>query len=196
MSSTNNIQADHILDCKGLACPMPIVKARKAMNELVPGKIMEIQATDKGSLVDFQSWAKNTGHQYLGTLQEGDVMRHYLQKANLAEVKKEQVFSSTISHEELQAKYSGKENFILLDVREPAEFTLKHIPGSKHIPLGELENRLSELNLEEEIAVICQAGARSEMACQLLVAKGAKKVKSVLSGISEWAGETKGSESI
>ncbi|MCP3810708.1 sulfurtransferase TusA family protein [Paenibacillus sp. Lou8.1] len=196
MSSTNNIQADHFLDCKGLACPMPIVRTKKAMNELVPGKIMEVQATDKGSLADFQSWAKNTGHQYLGTLQEGDVMRHYLRKANPAEVKKEQIFSSTISHEELQAKCSGKENFILLDVREPAEFALKHIPGSKHIPLGELENRLSELNLEEEIAVICQAGARSEMACQLLVSKGANKVKSVLSGISEWAGETKGSESI
>lgn len=102
-------------------------------------------------------------------------MRHYLRKANPAEVKKEQIFSSTISHEELQAKCSGKENFILLDVREPAEFALKHIPGSKHIPLGELENRLSELNLEEEIAVICRAGARSEMACQFLVSKGAKK---------------------
>lgn len=196
MSSTNNIQADRILDCKGLACPMPIVKTKKAMKELVPGNIMEVQATDKGSLADFQSWAKNTGHQYLGTLQEGDVMRHYLRKASPAEVKEEQTFSSTISHEKLQAKCSGKENFILLDVREPAEFTLKHIPGSKHIPLGELENRLAELDLDEEIVVICQAGARSERACQLLVDKGAKNVKSVLSGISEWAGETMGSESI
>ncbi|MGQ3481941.1 sulfurtransferase TusA family protein [Paenibacillus sp. TY11] len=196
MSSINNIQADQILDCKGLACPMPIVKTKKAMNELIAGQIMEVQATDKGSLADFQSWAKRTGHQYLGTLQEGDVMRHYLRKANPAEVKEEQAFPSTISHKELQAKWSGKENFILLDVREPAEFALKHIPGSKHIPLGELENRLTELNLDKEIVVICQAGARSEMACQLLVGKGATNVKSVLLGMSEWAGETKGSESI
>ncbi len=124
MSSTNNIQADHILDCKGLACPMPIVKTKKAMNELVPGKIMEVQATDKGSIADFQSWAKNTGHQYLGTLQEGDVMRHYLRKANPAEVKKEQIFSSTISHEELQAKCSGKENFICLMFVNPLNLRL------------------------------------------------------------------------
>ncbi|MGG4217943.1 sulfurtransferase TusA family protein [Paenibacillus jamilae] len=196
MSLTNHIQADQILDCKGLACPMPIVKTKKAMNELFAGQIVEVQVTDKGSLADFQGWAQGTGHQYLGTLQEGDVMRHYIRKANPTEVKEEQAFSSTISHEELQAKWSAKEKFILLDVREPDEFALKHIPGSKHIPLGELKNRLAELNLEDEIVVICQAGARSERACRLLADRGAKSVKSVLSGISAWAGETKGSHSI
>ncbi len=196
MSLTNQIQADQILNCKGLACPMPIIKTKKAMNELLAGQIMEVQVTDKGSLADFQSWALGTGHQYLGTHQEGDIMRHYIRKANPAEVKEEQAFLSTISHEELQAKRSAKKNFILLDVREPAEFTLKHIPGSKHIPLGELESRLAELNLDEEIAVICQAGSRSERACQLLADKGAKNVKSVLLGISAWTGETKESNSI
>ncbi|WP_226000085.1 sulfurtransferase TusA family protein [Paenibacillus sp. BJ-4] len=194
--SSNNIQADYFLDCKGLACPMPIVKTKRAMRELNAGQVMEIQATDKGSLADFQSWAQNTGHQYLGTLQKGDVMHHYLRKAYPAEVEIEPLLPSTISHEELQTKLSGKQNILLLDVREPAEFALKHIPGSKLIPLGELENRLDELNLDEEIAVICQAGGRSERACQLLAAKGANNVKSVLLGISEWTGETKGSQSL
>lgn len=193
---SNNIQADYILDCKSLACPMPIVKTKRAMNELDAGQIMEVLATDKGSLADFRSWAHSTGHQFLGTFQDGDVMHHFLRKANPVEVKAEPIFPSTISHEELKTKLSGKENILLLDVREPAEFTLKHIPGSKHIPLGELENRLDELNLDEEIAVICQSGARSERACQLLVVKGATNVKSVLLGISKWTGETKGSESI
>ncbi|AUO08860.1 hypothetical protein NS115_18485 [Paenibacillus jamilae] len=196
MSLTSHIEADQILDCKGLACPMPIVKTKKAMDELLAGQIMEVQVTDKGSLADFQSWAQGTGHQYLGTFQEGVVMRHYLRKANPTDVKEEQAFPSTISHKELQAKWSAKENFILLDVREPAEFALQHIPGSKHIPLGELENRLAELNLEDEIAVICQAGARSERACRLLADKGAKNVKSVLSGMSGWAGEMMGYDSI
>ncbi|TQR95562.1 sulfurtransferase TusA family protein [Paenibacillus ottowii] len=196
MFLTNQIHSDQILDCKGLACPMPIVKTKKAMNELLAGQIMEVQVTDKGSLADFQSWAQGTGHKYLGTHQEGDIMRHYIRKANPAGVKEEQAFFSTISHEELQAKRSAKKNFILLDVREPAEFALKHIPGSKHIPLGELESRLAELNLDEEIAVICQAGSRSERACQLLADKGAKNVKSVLLGISAWTGETKGSNSL
>ncbi|MDQ0495360.1 sulfurtransferase TusA family protein [Paenibacillus brasilensis] len=194
--SSNSIQADYILDCKGLACPMPIVKTKRAMNELNPGQVMEVQATDKGSLADFQSWAQNTGHQYVGTLQKGDVIHHYLRKSNSAQVKAELMLPSTISHEELQTKLSGKQNILLLDVRESAEFELRHIPGSKSIPLGELENRLNELNLDEEIAVICQAGGRSERACQLLAAKGANNVKSVLLGISEWTGETKGRQSI
>ncbi|WP_068501277.1 sulfurtransferase TusA family protein [Paenibacillus kribbensis] len=194
--SSNNIQADYILNCKGLACPMPIVKTKRAMNELNAGQVMEVQATDKGSLADFQSWAQSTGHQYLGTHHNGDVMHHYLRKANPAEVKVEQIVPLTMSHTELQTKLSGKENILLMDVREPSEFALKHIPGSKSIPLGELENRLDELNLDEEIAVICQAGARSERACQLLTGKGAKNVKSVLLGISEWGGETEGSQSI
>lgn len=194
--SSNHIQADYILDCKGLACPMPIVKTKKVMKELKAGQVMEVQATDKGSLADFQSWAQSTGHQFIGTFQNGNVMHHYLRKGQPAEAKAEPILTSTISHEELQTKLAERGNLLLLDVREPAEFALKHIPGSKSIPLGELENRLSELKLNEEITVICHAGARSQMACQLLAKNGATNVKSVLLGISEWTGETEGSESI
>ncbi|MEX2462399.1 MAG: sulfurtransferase TusA family protein, partial [Paenibacillaceae bacterium] len=89
MSITSVIQADKTLDCKGLACPMPIVKTKKAMNEIQSGQVIEVQATDKGSLADMQGWAKNTGHQYLGTVHEGEVLKHYLRKASPNEVKEE-----------------------------------------------------------------------------------------------------------
>lgn len=52
------IQTDMIVDAKGLACPMPIVKTRKAMKELAPGNVMEIQATDKGSTADLKAWRR------------------------------------------------------------------------------------------------------------------------------------------
>lgn len=74
------IHTEHVLNAKGLACPMPIVKTRKAMNDLVSGSILEVQATDKGSTADLQAWAKGSGHLYLGTETEGEVLHHFLKK--------------------------------------------------------------------------------------------------------------------
>ncbi|MFP3422664.1 sulfurtransferase TusA family protein, partial [Bacillus sp. SIMBA_161] len=74
------VQTDKVLDAKGLACPMPIVKTKKAMKDLASGDVLEIQATDKGSTADLQAWAKSSGHEYIGTETEGDVLLHYLRK--------------------------------------------------------------------------------------------------------------------
>ena len=52
-----SIKVDTNLDCKGLACPMPIVKTKKAMKGLASGQVIEIEATDKGSTLDMQSWS-------------------------------------------------------------------------------------------------------------------------------------------
>lgn len=65
------VTVNRILDAKGLACPMPIVKTKKEMSNLEAGQVMEIQATDKGSTADIKAWATSTGHQYLGTVEEG-----------------------------------------------------------------------------------------------------------------------------
>ncbi|MCC0567114.1 sulfurtransferase TusA family protein [Brevibacillus borstelensis] len=194
MSSQATIKADKTLDCKGLACPMPIVKTKKAMEELQPGQVIEVQATDKGSLADMQGWAKNTGHQYLGTIEEGEVLKHYLRKSSPNEVKEESTFPYTISHEELQAKIDANEQLTILDVREPAEYAFNRIPGAKSIPLGELEERLKELNPNDEIHVVCRTGSRSGMACQLLAEKGFSKVKNVLPGMSGWTGKTENNQ--
>lgn len=52
------MKATIVLDAKGLACPMPIVKTKKRMKDLKAGEVLEIQATDKGSTADLEAWAK------------------------------------------------------------------------------------------------------------------------------------------
>ncbi|EXX86547.1 hypothetical protein BG53_05975 [Paenibacillus darwinianus] len=188
MSTPSAVQADLTLDCKGLACPMPIVKTKKAMDQLNSGQVIEVQATDKGSLADIQGWAKNTGHQYLGTIHEGEVLKHYLRKANPSEVKEEVKFPHILTNEELQKKLEANEKLTVLDVREPAEYAFHRIPGAISIPLGDLENRLNELDPDQEIQVVCRTGTRSDLACQLLSEKGFKHVKNVVPGMSGWTG--------
>ncbi|QRG67748.1 sulfurtransferase TusA family protein [Brevibacillus choshinensis] len=190
MTAQPTISVDKILDCKGLACPMPIVRTKKAMDELQPGQVMEVQATDKGSLADMQGWAKNTGHQYLGTIHDGDVLKHFLRKANAHEAKEETMYPHTISNDDLLKKWQAKEPIVVLDVREPAEYAFERIPMSISIPLGVLEGRLSELQPDAETYVICRSGNRSDLACQLLAEKGFTRVKNVIPGMSGWTGPT------
>ena len=67
------IQSDNVLDAKGLACPMPIVKTRKMMKEMEDGQVLEVQSTDSGTTADLQAWAESVGHQYVGNVKEADV---------------------------------------------------------------------------------------------------------------------------
>jgi rhodanese-related sulfurtransferase/TusA-related sulfurtransferase len=190
MIAPSGIQVDHTLDCKGLACPMPIVKTKKAIDTMEPGQVIEVEATDKGSLADIQGWAKNTGHQYLGTIEKDDVLKHYLRKSSPDEVNDETKYADTTTTEELQNKLTANERVTVLDVREPAEYAFNRISGSVSIPLGELENRVLELNPDDDIYVICRTGTRSDMACQLLSEKGFKRVTNVVPGMSGWTGPT------
>lgn len=190
MTNQPTIAVDQVLDCKGLACPMPIVRTKKAIDQLQPGQVIEVQATDKGSLADLQGWAKNTGHQYLGTIHEGDVLKHFLRKATANETKLETKYPNTITNEELAVKLQKKEPIVVLDVREPAEYLFQRIPGALSIPLGVLEKNLDQLNPGDEILVICRSGNRSDMACQLLAEKGFPQVKNVVPGMSGWTGPT------
>jgi tRNA 2-thiouridine synthesizing protein A len=54
----SEFHATHTLDVQGLKCPMPIVKAKKELDALAPGAVLKVIATDKGSVLDFQGWAK------------------------------------------------------------------------------------------------------------------------------------------
>ncbi|KOP81792.1 sulfurtransferase TusA family protein [Cytobacillus solani] len=182
------IKANVRLDAKGLACPMPIVKTKKAMNELEAGLVLEVQATDKGSIADLKAWAESSGHQYLGTLEEGDVLKHYLRKSSSDETI-EKKHPNVISNEELEKKLNMNENIVVLDVREAAEFAFNHIPNARSIPLGELKDRLNELNKEDHIFVVCRTGNRSDLAAQKLTEKGFIHVVNVLPGMSQWFGE-------
>ncbi|MCU4991926.1 sulfurtransferase TusA family protein [Bacillus cereus] len=181
-----SIKVDMSLDCKGLACPMPIVKTKKAMEGLTPGQVIEIEATDKGSTVDIQSWANKVGHQYIGTKQEGDVLVHYVRKAHEHEVDEVVKYPHTITNAELQDIVLSGEECTVVDVREAAEFAFGHIPSAISVPLGELAS--AGLDKTKQIYVVCRTGNRSDVACQMLKEQGYANVKNVIPGMVEWQG--------
>ncbi|PKR77458.1 hypothetical protein CEY16_12075 [Halalkalibacillus sediminis] len=180
------IKADHVLDAKGLACPMPIVKTRKEIQNLDSGNVLLVEATDKGSTTDIKAWAERGGHQYLGTTEEGDVLKHYIRKAS--EETYEEKHDKKVDNAGLKEKLASGD-VTLVDVRESAEYAFGHIPNAKSIPFGELENRMDELNKDDEIYVVCRTGTRSDYAAQLLTEKGYENVYNVVPGMSEWDGE-------
>ncbi|MFG6147044.1 sulfurtransferase TusA family protein [Halobacillus sp. B23F22_1] len=181
-----DIKTNEVLDAKGLACPMPIVKTKKTIKNLDAGQVLKVEATDKGSTADMKAWAEKTGHQYLGTTEENDVLSHYIRKSS-DEDSQEKQYPHVVDNEVLQ---SLDEDAIVLDVRESAEYAFGHIPGSKSIPLGELDERMSEIGDTKNIYVVCRTGNRSDMAAQKLAAKGYNHVYNVVPGMSGWSGET------
>ncbi|MEY8757683.1 sulfurtransferase TusA family protein [Peribacillus frigoritolerans] len=74
------MNADKVLDAKGLACPMPIVKTRKAMNDLQTGQVLEIHVTDKGAKADLAAWSKSGGHELMETAEENDILKFWIKK--------------------------------------------------------------------------------------------------------------------
>ncbi|MEC0242367.1 sulfurtransferase TusA family protein [Paenibacillus dokdonensis] len=74
------MNADKVLDAKGLACPMPIVRTKKAIEELQTGQILEVQSTDKGSINDLTGWANSTGHQLLENREENGIYTFWIKK--------------------------------------------------------------------------------------------------------------------
>lgn len=74
------LKADQFLDAKGLACPMPIVRTKKAMDELESGQILEVHATDKGSQSDIAAWAKSGAHELVKNVEEDGVFKFWIKK--------------------------------------------------------------------------------------------------------------------
>jgi adenylyltransferase/sulfurtransferase len=81
---------------------------------------------------------------------------------------------------------SGK-NVLLLDVREPHEWDIAHIEGSKLIPLNQLAERVNELDSAVEIVPYCHTGMRSARATEFLRGLGFKKVRNLVGGIERWS---------
>lgn len=182
------MKTDLTVDATGLACPMPVVKTKKAIETLQPGQVLEVLATDKGSLADIQAWANATGHHYIGNTQEQNIFKHYIRKADPNEVKEDVSFPHTIENEKLKQLLDSKKEIVILDVREPVEFAFGHIPNAMNIPLGQLSFRLNELNQNDEIYVVCRTGNRSDFACRILSEHGFTNVKNVLPGMHMWDG--------
>nr|WP_084224616.1 sulfurtransferase TusA family protein [Paenibacillus pectinilyticus] len=68
------------VDAKGLACPMPIVKAKKGIDSMESGQIMELLTTDKGSMKDFQAWVGQTKHELLEATESNGVFTFIVRK--------------------------------------------------------------------------------------------------------------------
>ena len=88
--------------------------------------------------------------------------------------------------EELKAKLDRNDEILILDVREPQEYQINRIPGSILIPLGDLPQRVQELDGAREIIVHCKSGARSARALEFLKAAGFRRVRNLKGGILQW----------
>jgi len=93
-----------------------------------------------------------------------------------------------ITAEELRREMQEKDSeLVLIDVREPHEWDIAHIEGARLIPLGQLPERLADLDGHAEIVTHCHHGARSMKALQLLKGAGFSRVRSLAGGIDAWA---------
>jgi len=74
------VQFDKELDARGLSCPLPILKTKKALNDLATGQVLKVVATDPGSVKDMEAFAKQTGNALLSSAQDGGGYVFFLQK--------------------------------------------------------------------------------------------------------------------
>jgi len=73
--------AETLLDTRGLNCPLPVLRARKAMQKLAPGSVIRILATDPGTIRDFKAFCAATGHELLESLEQDGEFRFAIRKA-------------------------------------------------------------------------------------------------------------------
>lgn len=69
-----------VLDCKGLNCPLPVIKTKKAIEQLAVGQVLQMIATDPGSKSDMVAWSKSTGHELVETREEPGVFTFFVRK--------------------------------------------------------------------------------------------------------------------
>ena len=74
------MEADNNLDVKGLNCPMPVIKTKKAMDGMKSGEVLKVEATDKGSKSDIAAYANRTGNELLESKEEGGTFIFFLKK--------------------------------------------------------------------------------------------------------------------
>ena len=68
------------IDTRGLNCPLPILKAKKALDDMQAGEVLKVRATDPGSMRDFQAFARQTGNELLEQTTQGDEYIHFLRR--------------------------------------------------------------------------------------------------------------------
>jgi tRNA 2-thiouridine synthesizing protein A len=78
--NANDLSADREVDARGLNCPLPILRAKKALNDLASGQVLKVIATDPGSRRDFEAFARQTGHRLLRVDEATREWSFYLQR--------------------------------------------------------------------------------------------------------------------
>ncbi|MFQ5660168.1 MAG: sulfurtransferase TusA family protein [Gammaproteobacteria bacterium] len=80
-TETNNpVKYDQTLDAKGLNCPLPVLKAKLALNKMQAGEILHVEATDPHSTIDFEAYCARTGHEIIHTTEIEDVLEFYIRR--------------------------------------------------------------------------------------------------------------------
>ncbi|MFZ4535369.1 sulfurtransferase TusA family protein [Propionivibrio sp.] len=74
------MQFDRELDVKGLNCPLPILRTKKALSEMTSGQVLRVLATDPGAVKDFHAFAKQTGNQLLANADADQVFEFYFKR--------------------------------------------------------------------------------------------------------------------
>ena len=69
------------LDCRGLSCPLPILKTKKQMDAMKSGQVLKMEATDPGSVNDVNAWTRRTGNELVTHSEEGGLYIFYIKKA-------------------------------------------------------------------------------------------------------------------
>jgi rhodanese-related sulfurtransferase len=92
----------------------------------------------------------------------------------------------TILPHEIRKRLDQGEVLNIIDVREAEEVAAGMIPGAKHIPLGDLPVRHSEIPVQDEIILVCRSGGRSSKAYDFLTTQGYKGLKNMTGGMLEW----------
>ena len=72
--------ADHVIDCRGTYCPMPIIRLRQAIDEVAVGTVIHLLATDPASANDMPAFARNTGHELLSATEQNGVFEYLFRK--------------------------------------------------------------------------------------------------------------------
>ncbi|GHC11295.1 hypothetical protein GCM10007291_04970 [Gemmobacter nanjingensis] len=74
------MEYDVDLDCEGLLCPLPVLRARKRLMALRPGQVLRVRATDGMAAVDLPHFCTGAGHAYLGAVPEGGATAHFIRR--------------------------------------------------------------------------------------------------------------------
>ncbi|OMF76057.1 sulfurtransferase [Paenibacillus glucanolyticus] len=91
-----------------------------------------------------------------------------------------------IETSELRSRLQNGENVYMIDVREDEEVAAGMISGAKHIPMGDIPNRLDDIPRDQEVIIICRSGGRSQHVCEFLSHQGLDNVINMKGGMLQW----------